>query len=179
MDVATLVIVWNGEWNDNTYVRGNKMCMEAYKNVTFTELVETVYTMTGIDKTRYNINIHFVTEPSTSLPASKFFIKDDHGVKFIMFYESRYKVIYVDMICKNAGVSNLHSQPQNQLPSYNCGNQDAGVAIPFTCARSSLWNDDFGIYGMIGLSNDIAHTDDNHTDNGDNETNDNGDDSGG
>ncbi|XP_052171685.1 uncharacterized protein LOC127787667 [Diospyros lotus] len=179
MDVASLVIMWNGEWNDNTYVEGNKMCMGAYKNVTFIELVETVYTVTGIDKTRYNINMHFVTEPSTSLPASEFLMKDDHGVKFIMFDESRYKVIYVDMICKNAGVSNLHSQPQNQLPSYSCGNQDAGVSIPFTCARSPLWNDDFGIHGMIGLSNDAAHTDDNHTDDGDNETNDNGDDSGG
>ena len=67
--------------------------MAAYKNVTFTELVETVYTMMGIDKTRYDFNIHFVTKPSSSLPASKFLIKDDYGVRFIMFDESKYKVI--------------------------------------------------------------------------------------
>ena len=162
------------------------MCLRDYKNMTFTKLVKTIYTITRIDKIRYDINIHFVTEPSNSLPASKFLIKDVYCVTFIMFDKSRYKIMHVDTIYKDVRVSNVHNYPQNQLPSYNGGNQYSDIFIPLTSARSPLWNDDFGIYGMVGLSNDVAHTDDgdneiddNHTNDGDNETDDNYDDSGG
>jgi len=103
-----------------------------------------------------------------------------------MFDKSRYKIMHVDTIYKDVRVSNVHNYPQNQLPSYNGGNQYSDIFIPLTSARSPLWNDDFGIYGMVGLSNDVAHTDDgdneiddNHTNYGDNETDDNYDGSGG
>ena len=149
--------------------------MMANKNATFTQLTDIVYIVMGIDKTRYDINIHFLMEPLCSLPATKLPIKDDYDVEFVMYEENKYKVIYVDMIRKDAGVCNIHNEPQNQFPSYNGANQDAGVDIPLTLARSPLWNDDFSTYGTTGLSDDASHTDDN----GDNETYDNGDDSGG
>jgi len=136
MNLVLLVIVWNGEWNDNKYIGGNKICAGIYKNTTFTQLVEIVYTVTGIDKTRYNITIHFVMEHSSDLPATKFPIKDDYGVRFIMCDDRKYKVMYVDMICKNVRVCNLRSD----------GNQDSSVVIPFTSAYSPLQNDDFDIY---------------------------------
>ncbi|XP_052181865.1 uncharacterized protein LOC127794657 [Diospyros lotus] len=153
-----MVIVWNEEWNDNKYIGGNRICAGIYKNTTFTQLVEIMYTVTGIDKTRYNITIHFVTEHSSELPVTKFPIKDDYGVKFIMCDDRKYKVMYVDMICKDVGVCNLRSG----------GNQDSG-AVPFTPARSPLQNDDFGTYGMGDLSDDAPDTDDDY----DNETDDN------
>ncbi|XP_052197184.1 uncharacterized protein LOC127804365 [Diospyros lotus] len=140
------------------------MCAGIYKNTTFTQLVEIVYTVTGIDKTRYDITIHFVTEHSSELPATKFPIKDDHGVRFIMCDDRKYKVMYVDMICKDVGVCNLRSG----------GNQDSG-AVPFTSAHSPLQNDDFGTYGMDGLSDDAPDTNDDC----DNETDDNIDDNDG
>ena len=141
------------------------MCAGIYKNTTFTQLVEIVYTVTRIDKTKYDITIHFVTEHSSDLSATKFPIKDDYGVRFIMCDDRKYKVMYVDMICKDVGVSNLRSD----------GNQDSGVAIPFTSGYSPLQNNDFGTYGMVGLSDDASHTDDDC----DNETDDNNDDSDG
>jgi len=94
------------------------------KNATFSQLTNIVYTVTRIDKTMYNINIHFLSEPLNNLPTTKFPIDDDYSVKFVMCEWGRYKVIYVDMICKNTGVCG--------------GNQDAGVDIPLTLARSPL-----------------------------------------
>ena len=44
--------MWNGEWNDDKYTGGNKTCMMANKNATFTQLTDIVYTMTRIDKIR-------------------------------------------------------------------------------------------------------------------------------
>ena len=110
MDSVSLVIMWNGEWNDNKYIGGNKMCAEIYKNTTFTQLVEIRYTVTRINKIRYNITIHFVTEHSSDLSTTKSPINDYYCVKFIMFNDRKYKVMYVDMICKDVKVCNLHCQ---------------------------------------------------------------------
>jgi len=79
--------------------------------------------------------------------------------------DKKYKVMYIDMICKDVEVCNIRSG----------GNQDLGVAIPFTSANSPLQNDDFCIYGMAGLLDDVPHTDNDC----DNETDDNCDDSDG
>ena len=65
------------------------------------------------------------------------------------------------MICKDIGVCG--------------GNQDAGVNVPLTSTRSLMWNNDFGIYGMISLSDDTPHMDNDCY----NETNENSDDSNG
>jgi len=125
----------------------------------FFYLVDIVYTMTKIDKTRYDIIIHYVIEFLGNVRGSKVAIMDDYSAKFIMFDEGRYKVIYVDTICKDARVGNLRSQLENQFSSYNGGNKDSTVVVPLAFASSPQGN-----------------YDDNDDGDGDNET---GDDNGG
>ena len=64
----------------------------------------------------YDIIIHYVIEASKNVWGSKVLIIDDYGVRFIMFDEDRYKMIYGDTICKDAGIGNLRSPVEDLFP---------------------------------------------------------------
>ncbi|KAK2653564.1 hypothetical protein Ddye_013420 [Dipteronia dyeriana] len=125
MQSFRLAINYNGQWDDLDYVDG-KLIEEWVENkLSYNELVEMTYRLTGIERSIYDIILYGVIKLRSRW--KKYRMKRDNDIDFIFLDDSSIKEIYIDMekivgrgICAG-GDTHVHKLPPSFFKYDNVG----------------------------------------------------------
>ena len=118
-----LAINYNGRWDNLDYVDGQLIGELVENKLSYNELVEKTYILTGIDRNIYDIILYGVIK--LRLSWTKYRVKCDNDIDFVFSDDSPIKEIYVDMEKRvdggGGGDGHVHKLPPSFFKYDNVG----------------------------------------------------------
>ena len=118
-----LAINYNGRWDNLDYVDGQLIGELVENKLSYNELVEKTYILTGIDRNIYNIILYGVIKLRSRW--TKYLVKRDNDIDFVFSDDSSIKDIYVDMEKRvdgsGGGDGHVHKLPPSFFKYDNVG----------------------------------------------------------
>ena len=118
-----LAINYNGRWDNLDYVDGQLIGELVENKLSYNELVEKTYILTGIDSNIYNIILYGVIKLRSRW--TKYLVKRDNDIDFVFSDDSSIKEIYVDMEKRvdgsGGGDGHVHKLPPSFFKYDNVG----------------------------------------------------------
>ncbi|KAK2646547.1 hypothetical protein Ddye_021742 [Dipteronia dyeriana] len=167
MQSFRLAINYNGRWDDLDYVDGELIGKWVENKLSYNELVEMTYRLTGIGRSIYDIILYRVIKLRSHW--TKYRVKRDNDIDFVFRDNSPIKEIYIDMEKRvgggtgAGGDAHVHKLPPSFFKYDNVGyyttDSDTEDEKPNEQNFSSSSDDTFiGVEQSVGVDDGIGGT---------------------